>query len=233
MKKFLNRLTYLWKHRGHRWRAIWRWVDVKALRARLRHYHAVARWSLHRFHSQKDLAEKARKAGRDRLARQHEKRAETFAEAYHYAHHKYHKLLARYERKHAPAPSTDTGLTTIDGRSGPTWIAKIILAYRDAGGQGTVTSFGRTREYSEHLCYLRCRQPACPGTCAGVNSNHACPPAPYFGDPGALQGGCPPYQGAIDFTGYYTLSAYCRAHNLPLYGLRLPYDLVHFSHTGN
>lgn len=97
---------------------------------------------------------------------------------------------------------------------------------RAHGWGGHVVSGLRTKQYSQHLCYAMCGAPACPGRCAGVNTNHV----------GINPAAFP--HGAEDVTDYVKFGEVL--HNCPFAKLHcprifnaLPIDPVHFSPTGN
>lgn len=92
--------------------------------------------------------------------------------------------------------------------------------------RGQVVSGGRTAAYSEHLCYVMCGHPSCPGKCAGRSSNHV------GNDPYAIP--C----GAVDVSDYVRfkyLMQFCPVDKLHTVRLQnhLPLDPVHFSASGN
>lgn len=133
----------------------------------------------------------------------------------------FHKL--RYEHAHPPVIE---GIVSFDGEQLPAWIAQINQEARDAGDwHGTCFSGVRSPAYSEHLCFIMCGAPTCPGRCGGRYSNHACPPS----------GKGVKYEGAEDVTDPAGLDSFCRKHNKPLIGNGrvLPSDTPHFSHAGN
>jgi hypothetical protein len=226
-----KKLTKIWKNSSTRWKTIWAWVNRFGLRSRYKRYQAVARWSLHRHKTYQDLAAKAKKNGNDKAAKKLTEQAQTFAKAFHFAHHRYQSLKQKWEKKHQPhpAPQPSGNIVVFDGHSCPAWIVRILQAARNSGAwHGSVNSGFRTPEYSQSLCCSMCGAcsmgSTCPGTCAGIYSNHACPPSHT----------CAPYEGAVDVSDYYNLERYCRNVGAPLFGAgyALPYDLVHFSHTG-
>ena len=94
------------------------------------------------------------------------------------------------------------------------WIDKIDAA----GWGGTIVSGVRTPEYSVQLCYGICGAPACPGLCAGVNSNHNATTCAYP-------------QGALDVSDYWNFAAAAQRVGAPLRN-NLPSDRVHFSVSG-
>lgn len=109
-----------------------------------------------------------------------------------------------------------TGVGTFDGEKVAAWIIPLLQQSRAAGWAGTVTSGYRTPEYSESLCFDRCGQPSCPGTCAGRSSNHSGTAYPH---------------GAVDVTDYTNFGTIQRRIGSPLRN-SLPSDRVHFSVSG-
>lgn len=128
-----------------------------------------------------------------------------------------------WQKSHNTGVKT-TGVTTYDGRTVAAWFVPYMnwarhvghLGYRWRGG--LVSGF-RDPAYSEHLCYLRCGRPRCPGTCAGRYSHHS----QYIKPAGAID--------VSDYLRFGWLMQFCplrpRIYNI------LPYDRVHFSSTGN
>jgi len=109
------------------------------------------------------------------------------------------------------------GLITVDGKPVSAEVGREVLRIREGDRwKGVIVSGYRTPEYSEHLCYLMCGRPRCPGRCAGRSSNHT------------LKGG---RNGAVDVSDYLTFAAECRRLNSWLTN-NLPSDLVHFSDSG-
>lgn len=82
----------------------------------------------------------------------------------------------RWQRAHATPPKPPVmkkyGIGTFNGRP----VANAAIPYlnwaRQHGWHGSLVSGWRSRAYSQHLCYAMCGAPACPGRCAGVNTNH-------------------------------------------------------------
>jgi hypothetical protein len=101
------------------------------------------------------------------------------------------------------------------------WMIPWLEKSKAAGWSGYVVSGFRTPEYSRSLCRGMCDADSCPGQCAGVNSNHACPPTAT----------CKPYEGAIDVTDYFNFQSIQYRIGSPLRN-HLPYDRVHFSASG-
>jgi hypothetical protein len=147
---------------------------------------------------------------------------------------KWHRIRLVYRRrmrrkirwiKHHPHedPPKAAGTTLIDGRAVPNWMVPKLKEIRARGRwRGYVVSGFRTPAYSESLCRAMCGAPTCPGRCAGRYSNHACPPSAT----------CQAYEGAIDVSDYITFAAEAHAVGAPFYNA-LPFDRVHFSHSGN
>jgi hypothetical protein len=132
------------------------------------------------------------------------------------------------KRQEARDAARNKGLIVqFDGIDCPGWIVRRALQpARAAGVQFTVISGVRDPDYSEHLCYVMCGQPSCPGRCAGKNSNHSCQPSFT----------CKEYEGAVDVSpGAVALIAWCRNHNVPLHGggeVLGSADIPHCSHDG-
>lgn len=157
------------------------------------------RWNLHKYRTSRELGRKI-----------------SHSEAV--LHRRAEKKL-KWLRKHPPPIDPDhDGLIQIDGKQVATEIGKEVRRIRAAGRwKGYVVSGYRTPAYSESLCYHMCGRPACPGTCAGRNTNHA------------RLGG---RNGAVDVSDYFTFAAECRRLGSWLEN-HLPHDLVHFSDSGN
>jgi hypothetical protein len=102
----------------------------------------------------------------------------------------------------------------------PNWMIPWLDKSYAGDWNGVVVSGVRTPAYSQSLCYGMCGHPTCPGTCAGIYSNHNMLPTQGY-----------PY-GALDVSDYYTFERVQWAIGSPLKN-DLPYDLVHFSVTGH
>lgn len=123
--------------------------------------------------------------------------------------------------KPRPQPGS-AGFTVIDGREVPNWMVEGVLEMRQRGlWSGIIVSGRRTPEYSRQLCRNMCGADSCPGRCAGLSSNHTCPPS--------FTGRYP--EGALDVTDYYRFGAGCRIVGLDLRN-DLPVDRVHYSVSG-
>lgn len=143
-----------------------------------------------------------------------------FRDAAHVYERKYKHLRAK---KHHHAHVDGRHVVLFDGKPCAAWIANINKDARESGiWNGTMLSGVRTSAESIALCQAMCGAPACPGRCAGVNSNHNCDVCKYP-------------EGAEDVTDPAGLQAYCRSHHRPLKGdgVVLPSDINHFSHAGN
>lgn len=177
---------------------VWRWAKGHGIKRWLQ----ARNWARRKAHAAKDPEgfRKARKAY-DR---------------------KYNHLKAkRHHETHAHGH-----IVTFDGKPCAKWIANILQAARDSGiWNGQLLSGVRTVAESIALCEAMCGAPACPGRCAGANTNHTCPPSHECSYP----------EGAADCTDPAGLEAFCRSHNKPLKGdgVVLPSDINHFSHAGN
>lgn len=106
-------------------------------------------------------------------------------------------------------------------RTGPGWMIPWFDKVWNSGTHFEIVSWYRTPEYSESLCQNMCGAPTCPGTCAGRNTNHACPPT----NTGVK------YEGAADVSNYYAVRAALDRFGAPLTN-HLPRDPVHVSHSG-
>lgn len=138
--------------------------------------------------------------------------------------HKLNILKKLYAAEHADDDkNAGSGFTTIDGRQVPNWMVPGVRALRSKGlWGGYIVSGYRTPEYSRILCQRICGRDSCPGICAGVSSNHTCPPT-FTGKY---------HEGALDVTDYYRFGAGCRILGIELRN-NLPNDRVHYSYTGN
>ena len=126
------------------------------------------------------------------------------------------RRAAQHERARAKVPE---GVTKFDNRPVAKWLAPYLEFARKNGWTGTLSSGFRTPEESEEECFKLCGAPSCPGTCAGVTSNH---------------GGKTKPQGALDVTDFESfgrLMAECPLD--PRIFNDLPNDHVHFSATGH
>jgi hypothetical protein len=124
-----------------------------------------------------------------------------------------------WKRNHSSAGKAH-GVGYFDGVPVANWLIPYLRWARRNGWIGHVNSGWRDPNYSEHLCYVICGAPRCPGRCAGRSSNHAGSDKP---------------RGAVDVSDYYRfgqLMRRCplRPHIFNALGAR---DPVHFSATGN
>lgn len=99
----------------------------------------------------------------------------------------------------------------------------ILTWCHEHGWPGHLVSGYRTPAYSDSLCYRMCGHPACPGLCAGRNSNHS---------------GNTCHRFAVDVSDYWTFRSVVARYNATHAGPahifnRLPRDPVHFSPSGN
>lgn len=116
-----------------------------------------------------------------------------------------------------------TGVTYYDGKPVAKWMVPYLNYARAHGWVGRLTSGWRDPAYSEHLCYLMCGAPSCPGKCAGRSSNHVGSSNPH---------------GAIDVSDYARFGSIMASMPLPSGAPRLHNSLgwrdpVHYSASGN
>lgn len=111
------------------------------------------------------------------------------------------------------------GVTTFDGVPVAKCAVPVLKWCREHGWHGVLVSGWRSAEHSEHLCFVMCGRPSCPGKCAGRATNHT---------------GDSPERFALDVSDYVNFGhvvAECpikpHVHNA------LPNDLVHFSPSGH
>ena len=124
-----------------------------------------------------------------------------------------------WTREHSYAPGH---VGTFDGRQVAAYFIPILEWARKHGWRGTVVSGYRTPAYSEHLCYVMCGAPSCPGRCAGRATNHA--GLDYRRTP----------TGAIDVSDYINFGRIVANYpGTPKIHNSLPNDRVHFSVHGN
>lgn len=113
-----------------------------------------------------------------------------------------------------------------DGHLVAAWMLNEALTPARESGvwKGVVFSGYRSPEYCRQLCQQDCGHDSCPGTCAGVTSNHCGPPS-FKGVK---------YEGAVDVTDPEGLQRWCKAHGNPIHGNgeMLPLDHPHFSRSG-
>jgi hypothetical protein len=130
------------------------------------------------------------------------------------------------ERSHWKAEqarhASRVGTATFDGKTVAAYFVPILKWCREHGWKGTVVSGYRTPQYSEHLCYVMCGAPRCPGRCAGRSTNHA-----------GLDPNKTP-SGAVDVSDYLNFGRIvARCPLTPKLHNYLPNDRVHFSPRGN
>lgn len=208
-------------------------ADVKKAQERFEHFEKVARQGIaewKRADRRADAAARARAKRKTRRA--HRKMAfwaeaaddarEGLSEAVKRRAHQRRKIKAlKKQRTHQGPPGA--GFVVIDGREVAKWMAEGILEMRQRGlWGGYIVSGRRTPEYSRQLCRNMCGADSCPGRCAGLSSNHTCPPS--------FTGVYP--EGAVDVTDYYRFGAGCRIVGLDLRN-DLPHDRVHYSRDGH
>jgi hypothetical protein len=75
----------------------------------------------------------------------------------------------QHERAKQPPAA---GTTQFDGRLVANWMKPYLEFARENGWKGQLTSGFRDPAHSEHICFVQCGAPSCPGTCAGRRSNH-------------------------------------------------------------
>jgi hypothetical protein len=135
------------------------------------------------------------------------------------------KKKIAFQKKQEATAGDGNGRSTPDKLWNPYHrpIATWMIEWNDktwaAGCHFAVTSGVRTSAESVGLCRARCGRDSCPGTCAGVASNHNCDDCHY------------PH-GAEDVTNYYQFKAVQYRIGSPLRN-DLPIDPVHFSVTGH
>lgn len=112
------------------------------------------------------------------------------------------------------------GWATFEGKAVPAWTVYWLQLARREGWRGHVTSGVRTPAYSQHLCFVMCGRPSCPGRCAGLSSNHNMDKHQSY-----------PH-GALDVSDYAKFGEIMRRHNSPLHNALGARDPVHFSKSG-
>lgn len=132
------------------------------------------------------------------------------------------RLREEHRKAVAKAKAQIDGVVTFDGLPCAGWIAHELTRAREHGWGGVLVSGYRTPQHSQDLCFAMCGAPSCPGRCAGLSSNHCCPPSFK----------CQRPEGAADVTLYDQLLEILRRIGSPLKGGMLPSDPVHFSATG-
>lgn len=131
--------------------------------------------------------------------------------------------LKHYWETHQTDPSkAPAGTQIYDGRPVANWIAESNKKIRAGGISFTVISGYRTKEESRQLCRNMCGADTCPGRCAGIGTNHACP----------WTFTCKPFEGAEDIVGdIIGFENYCYQHGINLHN-HLPFDRNHHSASG-
>lgn len=111
------------------------------------------------------------------------------------------------------------GVGMFDGKPVAKCAIPILLWCRENGWKGVLVSGWRDPRYSQQLCINMCGRPSCPGTCAGLGSNHV---------------GNSPSKFAMDVSDYINFARIvARCPLQPKVHNALPRDLVHFSPSGN
>lgn len=126
----------------------------------------------------------------------------------------------RRERRRLRKWRNRKGFATWEGKAVPAWTVYWLELARREGWRGIVTSGIRTPAYSEHLCFVMCGRPSCPGRCAGRSSNHNMLPDQGF-----------PH-GCLDVSDYARFGQIMKAHGSPLHNALGAQDPVHFSPSG-
>jgi peptidoglycan hydrolase-like protein with peptidoglycan-binding domain len=111
------------------------------------------------------------------------------------------------------------GVTAFDGKPVAEWMKPYLDWARVHGWRGTLNSGWRDPVHSQQICKEKCGAVKCPGTCAGLSSNHVGRIKPL---------------GAVDVSDPATFGALM--HRCPLSPRlinALPHDPVHFSVTGH
>jgi hypothetical protein len=110
------------------------------------------------------------------------------------------------------------GVGHYDGVPVANWMVRYLVWARNHGWQGRLVSGWRDPNYSQHLCFVMCSRPSCPGKCAGLSSNHVGSDEP---------------KGAVDVTDYARFGVLMRqCPYAPRIFNALPIDPVHFSASG-
>lgn len=126
----------------------------------------------------------------------------------------------RYRKQQAYALIAP-GVTLFDGVPVAKVAVKYLVFARAHGWAGRLVSGFRDPNYSQSLCYGMCGQPSCPGTCAGLGSNHVGKTEERF----ALD--------VSDYVKFGQLMARPDAPQNPRIFNDLPNDRVHFSPNGH
>lgn len=209
IERLRNRHPHHWKN------AVWAWANKGEgnWRRKLRRFRAYRDYANHVYHWAKNN-HKAK-------AYLHEMRAIEVAAQ---------KKIDHLQKHHQPHPSPSPGgglIATYDGKPVAAWFVPWLNKIRARGNwHGSLVSGFRTKEYSQFLCCQMCNAcspgSTCPGRCAGIYTNHACPSS-YT---------CRPYEGAIDVSDYIVFRAEAHAVGAPFFN-DLPADPVHFSNSGH
>lgn len=125
----------------------------------------------------------------------------------------------RAARRHEREAHRTEGVGHFDGRAVANWLIPYLTWARAHDWNGTLSSGWRDPVYSEHLCYVMCGAPSCPGRCAGRSSNHSGSSKPH---------------GAVDVTYYSDFARIIARCPLEpkIYNALGTRDPVHFSATG-
>lgn len=110
------------------------------------------------------------------------------------------------------------GVGRFDGKPVAKCLIPVLSWCRQHDWHGQLVSGWRSGPYSEHLCYIMCGHPTCPGRCAGRDTNHT---------------GDSPERCAADVSQYEEfrrIVAECPIQ--PHIRNALPKDRVHFSPSG-
>lgn len=210
MKKLRKRINSIWKNRKRPFRKLWKWAKAPDKLGRvMRRWKALKLWA----------REHAKIAGK----RHDNKKRKWWLKRQRGYNQKFIEARKKFLAEHKdPDPPPTQGVSTPEAPWNPSrrpianWIIPWLERSWDAGWRGPVTSGYRSPEYSQQLCYQICGAPSCPGTCAGVTSNHT-----QYMQPG----------GAVDVGDYVTFARIQPLIGSPLRNA-LPADPVHFSASG-
>jgi hypothetical protein len=125
----------------------------------------------------------------------------------------------RRREQHERARRRVTGVATFDGRAVANWMKPYLDFARKNGWKGTLVSGFRDPAESEAICFQKCGQPSCHGTCAGRTSNHSGKTTP---------------KGAVDVSDFARFGQLMQRCSLePRIFNELEHDRSHFSATGH
>lgn len=210
MKKLRQRIRKIFATRKNPMRKLWKWAKAPDKLARV-----MQRWRALKEWAREHMRIARRHGDRDKVEWWNKRRKGYDA--------KYDNVRNRFLKKHDdPEPPPTGGVGTPAAPWNPYrrpiagWIIPWLEKSWNAGWRGVVNSGYRSPEYSQQLCYQICGRPSCPGTCAGVTSNHT-----QYVYPG----------GAVDVSDYYTFAAVQQKIGSPLH-CALPNDRPHFSASG-